>query len=47
MTYGVASFLAIVAIAYVPLYWYSWDWATFQWFVVASAAMVLARPWAR
>ncbi len=45
LTYGIASFLAIVAIAYVPLDWYSWDWATFQWFVVASAAMVLPRPW--
>lgn len=45
LTYGVVSFLALVAIAYTPLYWYSWDWATFQWFVVASAAMVLPRPW--
>ena len=45
LTYGVASFLAIAVIAYAPLYWFSWDWAVFQWFVIASAAMVLSRPW--
>jgi two-component system, NarL family, sensor histidine kinase DesK len=44
LTYGYASFAAMVAIAYIPLYWFGWDWATIQWFVIASAAMVFPRP---
>jgi two-component system sensor histidine kinase DesK len=43
LTYSYASLLAIVAMAYIPLYWFSWDWSTIQWFVIASAAMVLPR----
>jgi two-component system sensor histidine kinase DesK len=42
-TYGVLSFAAITLMTYVPLWWFSWDWATMQWFVVASALMVLPR----
>ena len=35
------TLLALVALVYPPLLWVSWDWAVMQWFVVASAAMVL------
>jgi two-component system sensor histidine kinase DesK len=37
------SFLAVAALAYVPMWWYTWDWAVAQWMVMASAAMVLRR----
>ena len=40
----VASFLALAALAYVPMWWYTWDWAITQWMVIASAAMLL-RGW--
>lgn len=36
-----ASFLALAAVVYLPLWWYTWDWATSQWMVIASAAMLL------
>jgi two-component system sensor histidine kinase DesK len=40
-----ATYLGVLALAYVPLWWYTWDWATSQWMVVASGAMVLrGRP---
>ena len=35
------TFLALAALVYVPMWWYTWDWAVMQWFVVASAAMLL------
>jgi two-component system sensor histidine kinase DesK len=39
------SFLAVVALTYVPMWWYTWDWAVAQWMVIASAPMVLrGRP---
>jgi two-component system sensor histidine kinase DesK len=39
------SYLAVVALTYVPVWWYTWDWAVAQWMVMASAAMVLrGRP---
>lgn len=43
LTYGIESFLAIAAMAYAPLYWFSWDWAVMQWFVIAAAAIALPR----
>lgn len=41
---AVWTFLALVALAYVPMWWVGWDWAVMQWFVMASAAMVLRGP---
>jgi two-component system, NarL family, sensor histidine kinase DesK len=38
-----ASLLATVLLAYVPTWWFSWDWAGTQWFVLASAALLLGR----
>jgi two-component system sensor histidine kinase DesK len=38
---AVWTFLALAAVVYVPVWWYTWDWAVMQWFVVASAAMLL------
>lgn len=36
--------LAVLALAvYVPLWWFTWDWVPAQWFLMASAAMVLPR----
>jgi two-component system sensor histidine kinase DesK len=35
------SLLAVTLLAYVPTWWFSWDWADTQWFVLASAAMLL------
>jgi two-component system sensor histidine kinase DesK len=34
------TFLVLAALVYVPMWWYTWDWALMQWFVVASAAML-------
>ncbi|HMG42589.1 MAG TPA: histidine kinase [Acidimicrobiales bacterium] len=36
-----ATLLAVALLAYVPSWWFSWDWADTQWFVLASAAMLL------
>ena len=36
-----ATLLAVTLLAYVPVWWFSWDWADTQWFVLASAAMLL------
>jgi two-component system sensor histidine kinase DesK len=36
-----AGYLAVAALVYVPMWWYTWDWATSQWMVVASGAMLL------
>jgi two-component system sensor histidine kinase DesK len=33
--------LALALLVYVPIWWFTWDWAVAQWFVVASAPMVL------
>jgi two-component system sensor histidine kinase DesK len=40
---AVWTFLALTALVYVPVWWFTWDWSVMQWFVVASGAMVL--PW--
>ncbi len=37
----VVTYLAVVALVYVPMWWYTWDWAIAQWMVVASGAMLL------
>lgn len=37
------SFLALAAAVYAPIPSYTWDWAPAQWFLIASAAMVLPR----
>jgi len=39
------TLLAIGLLVYAPLPVYTWDWSIMQWFVVASAAMLLPRPW--
>lgn len=38
-----ASLLAMVLLVYVPTWWFSWDWAGAQWFVLASAGLLLGR----
>jgi two-component system, NarL family, sensor histidine kinase DesK len=38
---GLWTFLALVALVYVPIGWFGQVWFTTQWFVVASGAMVL------
>jgi two-component system, NarL family, sensor histidine kinase DesK len=38
------TFLALVALAYLPTWWLGWDWLVIQWFVMASGAMVLRGP---
>ena len=35
------TFLALVALVYIPMPWFTWNWAAMQYFVVASAAMHL------
>jgi two-component system response regulator DesR len=37
------SFAALCTVVYVPMVWFSFNWASMQWFVVASAAMLLPR----
>jgi two-component system sensor histidine kinase DesK len=37
---AVVTFLALAVLVYLPLWWFTWDWATMQWFVIASGAMV-------
>lgn len=37
------SFAVLALAVYLPLWWFTWDWAPAQWFFVASAAMVLPR----
>jgi two-component system sensor histidine kinase DesK len=37
------GFAALCAVVYVPMLWFSWNWVSLQWFVVASAAMLLPR----
>jgi two-component system sensor histidine kinase DesK len=39
------TFLVLIALVYLPLVWFTWDWAVMQCFVIASAAMLLrGRP---
>lgn len=38
-----ATLLALVALVYVPMIWWTYNWVATQWFVVASAAILL-RP---
>jgi two-component system sensor histidine kinase DesK len=40
---GLWTWLAMVPLAYVPLWWFTWDWVAMQWFVAASGLMVLPR----
>jgi two-component system, NarL family, sensor histidine kinase DesK len=35
------TLLALGFLVYVPLIWFQWDWASMQWFFIASAAMLL------
>ena len=39
------TFLVVVLVAYVPLPAYGWDWPTAEWFVFASAIMLLRGPY--
>jgi len=36
--------LALTVLVYLPMVWFGWNWAAMQWFVVASALMLL-RGW--
>jgi two-component system sensor histidine kinase DesK len=38
------TFLALIAAVYVPMPWFTWNWADMQLFVVASAIMLLRGP---
>lgn len=38
-----ATFSALLILVYVPMIWWTFNWAAMQWFVIASAAIVL-RP---
>jgi two-component system sensor histidine kinase DesK len=38
------TFLALTVLVYAPIWWFNWDWAPAQWFVIATGAMVL-RGW--
>lgn len=35
------TFLLLVALVYLPFPWFTWSWTDMQWFVVASALMLL------
>jgi two-component system sensor histidine kinase DesK len=35
------SLAAVVLLAYVPTWWFTWDWGNTQWFVLASVALLL------
>jgi two-component system sensor histidine kinase DesK len=39
------TLLALIGLVYLPMLWFTWDWAVMQCFVIASAAMLL-RGWA-
>lgn len=36
-----ATFLALILLVYLPVIWWGWNWAAMQWFVIASAAILL------
>jgi two-component system sensor histidine kinase DesK len=36
--------LALAVLVYLPMVWFTWNWAAMQWFVIASALMLL-RGW--
>jgi two-component system sensor histidine kinase DesK len=38
------TLLALTVLVYLPMAWFTWNWAIMQWFVVASALMLL-RGW--
>jgi two-component system, NarL family, sensor histidine kinase DesK len=38
------TLLALAVLVYLPMVWFTWDWAVMQYFVIASAAMLL-RGW--
>jgi two-component system, NarL family, sensor histidine kinase DesK len=38
------TFVAVAVLVYLPMPWFTWDWATMQWFVIASGAMALRVP---
>jgi two-component system sensor histidine kinase DesK len=35
------TFLALVVVVYLPMWWFTFNWAATQWFVIASAALLL------
>jgi two-component system sensor histidine kinase DesK len=39
------TLLALIGLVYLPMMWFTWDWAVMQCFVIASGAMLL-RGWA-
>jgi two-component system sensor histidine kinase DesK len=41
---GLWTFCALVALVYLPLWWFGADWMVVQWFVMASGAMILRGP---
>jgi two-component system sensor histidine kinase DesK len=38
------TFGALVVLVYLPMLWWTWNWAAMQWFVMASAPMLLRGP---
>jgi two-component system sensor histidine kinase DesK len=40
------TFLALAAVVYLPMFWFTWNWAATQILLIASAAMLL-RGWLR
>jgi two-component system sensor histidine kinase DesK len=40
------TFLALAAVVYLPMFWFTWNWAATQILLIASAAMLL-RGWIR
>lgn len=40
---GLWTWLAMLPLAYVPMWWFTWDWVTMQWFVAGSGLIVLRR----
>jgi two-component system sensor histidine kinase DesK len=40
------TLLALAALVYLPMVWFTWDWSVMQCFVIASVAMLLRGWWA-
>ncbi|MPZ28984.1 MAG: hypothetical protein GEV12_21950 [Micromonosporaceae bacterium] len=40
------TLLALAVLVYLPIVWFTWDWAVMQYFMIASAAMLLRGWWA-
>lgn len=36
-----ATFVVLIALVYVPILWWGWNWAAMQWFVIAAVAILL------